>query len=575
MAGGRRRPERPGGRSVNRANDADAIVVGSGAAGGWAAKELTEAGLRVLLLEAGPERTPAGAGRAWATRLWRHARGVQPVQELHVKYWTEDPDLFVKDVEQGYSTPPDRPFVWIRGRQLGGRTLLWGGVTLRLSDYELTAAERDGCGPSWPIRYRDLAPHYDRVERFLRIHGTREGLPQLPDGRFVGARPLTRAERRLGDGVAAVWPDRRLIPSRGLAVERRGGREPRLSSVATSIAAARATGRLRVRTGAAVSHLIPGGRAGGAGGVLFVDAATGAAQAARAGLIVLCASTIETIRILLTTRQEHPELPVSESDCLGRYLMDHVVLGTAVAVDGLPYDRPAALTGADSFLVPRFQNLAPTGAEPYLRGYGLWGVIQRRGFAGRRGRPALGLVIAQGEMLPRRDNRVELDGRCGGDGLTGVRVSCAWGENDRAMHHAMGAAVEEMVRAGGGRTVRRFGGLAGLPGLLGLPARLERFWVAPPPGAFVHEVGGARMGSDPGAAVVDGRNRCWGMPNVLVTDGACWPTSGWQSPTLTIMALTARACALAAADLRRGELRAGLDAPPAGTWLPAGKAAQG
>ena len=554
---------------MNRANDADAIVVGSGAAGGWAAKELTEAGLRVLLLEAGPERTPAGAARAWATRLWRHARGAQRVQELQPKYWTEDPSLFVTDAEQPYSTPPDRPFVWIRGRQLGGRTLLWGGVTLRLSDHELAAAERDGYGPSWPIRYRDLAPHYDRIERFLRIHGTREGLPQLPDGRFVGARPLTRAERRLGDGVAAVWPERRLIPSRGLALERHGGREPRLSSVATSIRAARATGRLRVRTGAAVSHLIPGGRAGAAGGVLFIDAATGAAQEARAGLIVLCASTIETVRILLTTRQEHPELPVSESDCLGGYLMDHVILGTAVEVPAVPFERPAPFTGADSFLVPRFQNLDVTGAEPYLRGFGLWGVIQRRGFAGRRGRPALGLVIAQGEMLPRRDNRVELDGDRGG-GLPGVRISCAWGGNDRTMRHAMRAAVEEMVRAGGGRTVRRFGALAGLPGLLGLPARLERFWLAPPPGAFVHEVGGARMGADPRASVVDARNRCWGMPNVLVTDGACWPTSGWQSPTLTIMALTGRACALAADDLRRGELRAGLDVPVARKW-PAGK----
>ena len=539
-------------------NDAaDAIVVGSGAAGGWAAKELTEAGLRVLLLEAGPERKPAGAARAWATRLWRHARGAQPVQELQPKYWIKDPDLFVKDVEHGYSTPPEKPFAWIRGRQLGGRTPLWGGVTLRLSDHELAASERDGRGPSWPIRYRDLAPWYDRTESFLGIHGSREGLPQLPDGRFVGARPLTRAERRFGDRVAAVWPDRRLIPSRGLALDRWGGGETQLTSAAASIEAARATGRLRVRTGAAVSHLIPGGRTGegGAGGVLFVDAATGSAHAARARLIVLCASTIETVRILLTTRMEHPELPVSESDCLGRCLMDKVVLGTIVEVDGVPCDPPAPFTAADQFLVPRFQNL--TGAEPYLGGFGLWGGIQRRGFAGRRGRPALGLVMAYGEMLPRYDNRVELDGDRGGDGLPGVRISCALGDNERTMREAMGAAVEEMVRAGGGRTVRRFAAFAHLPGLLGLPARMETFWSAPPPGAAVHEVGGARMGSDPGASVVDARNRCWGMPNVLVTDGACWPTSGWQYPTLTIMALTARACSLAAADLRRGELRSG------------------
>ena len=540
---------------MSHANAADAIVVGSGAAGGWAAKELTEAGLRVLLLEAGPERTPAGAGRAWAVRLWRHARGAQRVQEWQPKYWVEDPNLFVTDVEQPYSTPPERPFSWIRSRQLGGRTLLWGGVALRLSDYELAAAEHDGCGPSWPLRYRDLAPYYDRVERFLGIHGTCEGLPQLPDGQFAGERPLTRAERRLGDRVAAAWPDRRLIPSRGLAQAGHGNGEERLTSVATSIRAAQATGRLQVRTGAAVSHLLPGGPAGGAGGVLYLEAATGAARAARARLIVLCASTIETIRILLTTKQEHPELPVDESECLGRYLMDHVMLGMTLEMEGVPYDPPAPFTGADQFLVPRFQNLGRPGAEPYLRGFGLWGAIQRRGFAGRR--RALGLMVAQGEMLPRRDNRVELDGNRGGDGLRGVRINCGWGDNERAMHHAMGAAIEEMVRAGGGRTARRFGALTGLPGLPGLPARLERYWFAPPPGAAVHEVGGARMGSDPDASVVDARNRCWRMPNVLVTDGACWPTSGWQAPTLTMMALTARACSLAAADLRRGELRSG------------------
>ena len=533
-------------------NDAaDAIVVGSGAAGGWAAKELTEAGMRVLLLEAGPERKPVGALSAWAKRLWRHARGAQPVQETQPKYWLEDPDLFVRDDEHGYSTPPEQPFTWIRGRQLGGRTPLWSGVTLRLSDLELAAHEHDGGGPAWPLRYRDLAPWYDRVERFLRVHGTREGLPQVPDGCFAEARPLTGAERRFGDRVAAIWPDRRLIPSRGLVRERRDGGDARCTSSATTIKAAQATGRLRVRTGAAVSHLVPDGRGGSADGVLFLDTATGAAHAARARLIVLCASTIETIRILLTTRQAHPELPTDESDCLGRGLMDKVVLGTSIEVDDVPYERPAPFTGADQFLVPRFQNLVG-GGEPYLGGFCLWGAIQRRGFAGRRGRPARGLLMSFGEMLPRRDNRVELDGNRGGDELPGLRISCAWHDNERTMHDAMRACVEETLRAGRGRAVRKFAAFDRLPGLPGLPARMERFWFAPPPGAGIHEVGGARMGDDPRTSVVDARNRCWGMPNVLVTDGACWPASGWQPPTLTIMALTARACALAAADLRRG-----------------------
>ena len=540
-------------------SDADAIVVGSGAAGGWAAKELTEAGLRVLLLEAGrPSQPPAPAGRAWATRLWRHARGAQAVQEQHPIFWDKDPDLFVRDAAEPYETPADRPFAWIRGRQLGGRTLLWGGVTLRLSDCELQAAGRDGYGPAWPLRYADLAPYYDRVERFLGIHGSAEGLPHLPDGRFAAARPLTGAERRVADGVAAAWPERRMIPSRGLAVHQQGRADSALTSVGSTIAAARATGRLRIRTGAAVSHLLPGDH--GAGGVAFVDAATTRVGEARARLIVLCASTVETVRILLSTREEHPELPVDESASLGRYLMDHVLTGTIVEVDGVPYEQPAPRTGADSFLIPRFQNLgagAPSArTEPFLRGYGLWGGIQRRGFAGPRGRAARGFVVAHGEMLPRAENRVELAAGRNPDGLRRLRIACAWGDNERAMHAAMQRCIGEVMQAGGGRTRTLFGATAGLPGVLGLPGRLERLWSAPPPGAYAHEVGGARMGGDPSDSVVDASNRCWALPNVLVTDGACWPTSAWQGPTLSIMALTARACALAADDLRRGRLTA-------------------
>ena len=159
-------------------------------------------------------------------------------------------------------------------------------------------------------------------------------------------------------------------------------------------------------------------------------------------------------------------------------------------------------------------------------------------------------------MLARAENRVELDAARNADGLRRVSIDCAWGENDQAMHAAMRRAIEEVMQAGRGRTRTLFGATAGLPGMLGLPGRLERLWSAAPPGAYAHEVGGARMGGDPSDSVVDARNRCWALPNVLVTDGACWPTSGWQGPTLTIMAVTARACALAVADLRRGELSA-------------------
>ena len=533
-------------------SDADAIVVGSGAAGGWAAKELTAAGCRVLLLEAGPEQRKSSTLAALAARLWHQARGTQAVQTLCYNYWITDPKLFVNDAKLPYTTPADRPFVWIRGRQVGGRTMLWNGVALRMSNYELQAAKQDGYGPAWPIRYRDLAPHYDRVERFLQIHGTREGLPQLPDGVFAGARPLTGAERQLRERVAAVWPERRLIPSRGIAISNRGGAQPGLTSVSTTIAAARATGRLTLRSGAAVSHLVPNRRSGRADGVLYVDAETGASHVARANLIVLCASTIETVRILLTTQEEYPELPVTESDCLGRYLMDHLATGTMIELDDVPYESPGPGTGADAFLIPRFQNLS--SREPYLRGFGLRGEIQRQFLAGGRRGPARGVIAAQGEMLPKHENRVELDGGRGSDGLRSVRINCAWGDNDREMHAAMDRTIEEMLSAAGGRTRRMFDRSAGLPGPLGVLGRMERFWRFPPPGTYSHEVGGARMGTDPSSSVVDASNRCWRLPNVLITDGACWPTCGWQAPTLTIMAVTARACTLALEDLRRREL---------------------
>ena len=441
---------------------ADAIVVGSGAAGGWAAKELTEADLRVLLLET---RVPSAARREsrvhwWPKRLFRHALGHQPIQKWHTTYWTKDPDLFIKDREFPYSTPPDKPFMWIRGGQPGGRSLLWGRVTLRLSDAEFTAAERDGHGIPWPIGHRDLSPYYDRVERFFRIHSTHDGLPQVPDGTYYGAgRGLTRAEQRLGSGIANQW------------------NEGNASSIATTIPIAQATGLLTIRTGAAVSHLIPNRRSGRVGGVLFIDATTGRSIEAHARLVFLCASTIESVRILLQTTGEHSELPITESDCLGRYLMDQVTLGTVLEIDGVPFEHPAPLSGADSFLIPRFQNLADK--ESYLRGYGMWGAIQKEGLSGRRGGPALGQHLVQGEMLPYFENHVTLNGVAHRNAMRGVSITCAWGENERRMHAAMTQSVDELLTAAGGRTCLMFDRT--IPGPWRFATRLQHIWRAAPP----------------------------------------------------------------------------------------------
>ncbi len=543
-----------------REEAADVVVVGSGAAGGWAAKELSEAGLRVLLLEAGPAHSAAAAGRQglelMITRLSRVARGRQSIQAFHPIYWAKNPDLFVDDVEEPYIAPADQPFNWIRSRQLGGRTLLWGGLTLRLSDYELQSKSRGGFALDWPIRYDELAPWYDRVERFLGIYGNEDGIPALPDGRYLGSRPLTAAEEVFRVKSQHQWPDRRVILSRGIdSAERMPGEKDwsKVTSCGTTLAAALRTGRTTIRTGAVVSHLVPDSGGKGVQGVAYVDTATGAAHEARGRCVFLCASTIDTLRIMLHTAALYPACPLADAPALGRRLMDHVVTATAVELDDVPYEPPLPLTGAGSILVPRFQNLEAR-QEPYGGGFGLWGEIQRGQFHGRRGstRPR-GFIVGHGDQEPHPDNRVELSAQRDRWGIPVPRITCSFRENDLRLRAAMQKTIAEMLAAAGGRELKLLRSLD-RPGPWRAAARLENAWQGPPPGSYVHEVGGATMVDDPRTSVLNRFNQCWGLPNLFVTDGACWVTNGWQGPALTIMAMTARASDYAVSELRRGNL---------------------
>ena len=534
---------------------ADALVVGSGAAGGWAAKVLSEAGLEVLVLEAGPEPEPEpsrGIGLVpMVHRLIRYAGGRQRMQAFHPAYWASNPSHFADDRSEPFTTPPDRPFNWIRSRQVGGRTLVWGGILLRLSDYELKSGSRAGPGPDWPISYSDLAPWYDQVEQSLGVCGTREFLPQLPDGRYLYSRPLTTGEEKLRSAVAAAWPDRRVIPARGID----GSLPPapgqawnRLTSIGSTLADALATGRTRIRAEAIVSHLLPGSDPSRAEGVVYVDRRTGQRMQARARLVVLCASTIATVLILLRTAAQYPQSSLARSPALGRYLLDHVCTGAIFTIDGVPYQPAQPRTGAHGFLVPRFANLE-SQAPAFQGGFGVWGAIQREGFASAPGsKHAVGFLVAHGDMEPRERNRVTLGNGVDRWGLPLAHIDCAHSENDLRLRSEMKAAVSEMLAAAGGQ-VRDYFGRYDFPGPWRIAVRLERSWRDPPPGSYSHEVGGARMGRDPLTSVVDPDNRLWGMPNVLVTDGACWPTAGWQNPTLTIMAVTHRACSLAVRSL--------------------------
>jgi choline dehydrogenase-like flavoprotein len=546
---------------------ADAIVVGSGATGGVAAMVLAEAGLRVLVLEAGPQLQPAQAYGSEPLnslrRLANLASGKQRLQRHHPGFWKQNPDLFIDERRNPYNTPADQPFLWTRGRQVGGRSLTWGGITLRLSDSEFKAGERDGQSPSWPIASADLTPFYDRLEPLLGVHGQADGLPQLPDGRYAPPLPFTPGERHLAEAVRGRL-GLPFIHSRGVRLHdgrpRPHGRQwPRSASPGSTLARALATGRTQLRSEVVVSHVLLHPDQRRVRGVEVVDGRSGGRELLEAPLVVLCASTIETLRILLHSAEgERRGGLVDGSGCLGRYLMDHISSSRFFSLPAVPSpEEPAELSGAGGCFIPNTCNLDGPGAENFLRGYGLWSAVQRfdppRPLRRRPGE-ACGFLIGHGEVLPHPDNRVTLErGQWDAWGLPVPHIAMAWGENERAMVRHMQERMAAVVAAAGG-TIRPLEDLFVLP--------LLEPWIrsshavspaAPPPGYYIHELGGARMAASPDQGVVNPWNQCWQAPNLLVVDGACWPSAGWQSPTLTSMAISWRACAAAAERLRHGD----------------------
>jgi choline dehydrogenase-like flavoprotein len=556
----------------------DAIVVGSGISGGWAAKELTEKGLRTIVLEAGRPIDPAVdyvehvppydmryRGMGDRRRLERY----QPIQRHTGACDEYSGKFFVNDLDNPYSFPDDKPFYWIRGRQVGGRSIMWGRCVYRWSDLDYEANAKEGIAVDWPIRYKDLAPWWSHVETFVGIQGRRENLAHLPDGVFQAPWPLNAAEQKARDVLLEKFSGERLITNARLAVltEDHLGRSKchlcghcargcstfsYFSSINATLPAARKTGRLTLRPFSVVHSVIFDPTTRRATGVRVVDANTRQSFDVHAKVIFLCASALESTRLLLNSAtSEFPTGLGNSSGELGHNLMDHIMGGGASATLPWAKDRREVGNRPDAIYVPRFRNVK-TKHPDFLRGYGFEGRAERAGWTRGAELPGFGAGFKQslvgdlgpwemtlygfGEMLPRHENYVEIDPHLvDAWGIPALRVHCAYSENEKKMLDDMVVSATEMFEAMGATNIQ--------------PIKDDN-----PPGLVIHETGTARMGRDPKTSVLNAHNQLWDVPNVFVTDGACMTSTANQNPSITYMALTARAVDHAVRLLGRREL---------------------
>lgn len=554
----------------------DAIVVGSGITGGWAAKELTERGLRTLVLEAGRSITPSADYvehvQAWEMpfRGWGDRRALERNQPIQKHCYACDElgsRFFVNDRENPYAFDEDRPFHWIRGRHVGGRSITWGRQVYRWSDLDFEANLREGIGVDWPLRYADLAPWYSHVERFIGISGQAEGLPQLPDGEFLPPMQLRCVEEVVRDAAARKWGRERVLTIGRCAVltAPHGGRaachycgpcergcitHSYFSSLGSTLPAAQATGRLTLRPNSVVESVLYDPKRGRARGVRVIDAQSMAVTEYQARVVFLCASALESTRILLNSRGERwPNGLANSSGELGRNLMDHCFgAGASGEIPGF-LDQDSYGARPNGVYVPRFRNVT-TRHPDFLRGYGFQGGASRSGW-GRAGKgfgaayktslirdkgPWRMNLGGWGEMLPRADNYVQLDPELKDKwGVPALQIHCTHGPNERAILADIQTTAAEMLDAAGARNISTYDDHL-------------------PPGLCIHEMGTARMGRDPRTSVLNGHNQTHDVPNLFVTDGGCMASSANQNPSITYMALTARAAAYAVGLMTRQEL---------------------
>ena len=556
----------------------DAIVVGTGISGGWAAKELCENGLKTLVLERGRMVThikdyPTANLDPWdmpnngdltpeqKSRQEKQARTGYTVR-------AESSHWFVDDVTHPYNET--KRFDWMRGYHVGGRSIMWGRHSYRWSDLDFEANAKDGVAVDWPVRYNDIAPWYDRVEEYIGVSGENLGLSQLPDGKFEPMMQLNCVEQHFREQVAEQFEGRVVTAGRVAHItsdKQYDGRSKcqfrnrcirgcpfggYFSSVSSTLPAAERTGNMTLRANSIVHEVIYDAATGKASGVKVIDRETKESMVFNAKIVFLCASAMASSAILMQSKSERfPNGLGNDSDQLGRNIMDHQLgVGASGSFDGFE-DKYYKGRKPNGVYIPRFRNLDTNTKKDYLRGFGYQGGASRGNWEEAIAEHAFGKdlkeavlkpggwtmgIMGFGEVLPYEENRFTLDyDNLDEWGLPTLTFDAEFKDNEWKMREDMKAQAVAMLEQAGFKKVKAYDN----PGALGLG---------------IHEMGTARMGRDPKTSVLNGYNQVHTCPNVFVTDGSFMTSASCVNPSLTYMAFTARAANYAAEQLKKGLL---------------------